>query len=80
MQAGDTARGAKTQRLEERIQSARTLSAPILREASAVWRSPTRISPAAIRQSLMRNAGLEVHIDAAGNIIGRRAGTIRACP
>jgi N-carbamoyl-L-amino-acid hydrolase len=30
--------------------------------------------------SLMREAGLEVHIDAAGNIIGRRAGTDAALP
>src|SRR6187431_2076706 len=78
--AGHTGPRAKPQRLEERIQALGRFGANPAGGVSRLAFSNEDIAGRAYITSLMRSAGLEVHIDAAGNIIGRRAGTDPGLP
>ena len=79
-QAGDTGPRAKAQRLEQRIHALGRFGANPGGGVSRVAFSDADIAGREYITSLMRGAGLEVRIDAAGNIIGRRAGTDPALP
>jgi N-carbamoyl-L-amino-acid hydrolase len=79
-QAGDTGARAKTQRLEQRISALGRFGANPAGGVSRVAFSDADIAGRQYIMSLMRDAGLEVRIDTAGNIIGRRAGTDPALP
>jgi N-carbamoyl-L-amino-acid hydrolase len=80
VQAGDTGPRAKPQRLEERIQALGRFGANPAGGVSRVAFSDADVAGRKYVMSLMRSAGLEVRIDAAGNIIGRRAGTDPGLP
>lgn len=71
---------ANAERLEQRIQALGHFGANPAGGVSRVAFSAADIAGRAYITSLMRDAGLEVRIDAAGNIIGRRAGTEPALP
>ncbi len=71
---------ADARRLEERIQTLARFGANPEGGVSRVAFSEADIAGREYIQSLMRGAGLEVRIDAAGNLIGRRAGTDPALP
>ena len=71
---------ANAQRLEQRINALGRFGANPEGGVSRVAFSTADIAGREYIQSLMRDAGLEVQIDAAGNIIGRRAGTDPALP
>src|SRR5262245_46951251 len=77
---GDTAPRAKAERLEQRIQTLGRFGANPAGGVSRVAFSDADVAGRDYIMSLMRGAGLEVRIDAAGNIIGRRAGTDPALP
>jgi N-carbamoyl-L-amino-acid hydrolase len=72
---GDTAPRANTQRLEQRIHALGRFGTNPAGGVSRVAFSDADVAGRDYIMSLMRDAGLEVRIDAAGNIIGRRAGT-----
>src|SRR5687768_18529816 len=78
--AGGTGPRAKAQRLEQRIHALGRFGANPAGGVSRVAFSDADIAGREYITSLMRGAGLEVRIDAAGNIIGRRAGTDPALP
>jgi len=71
---------AKSERLEQRIHALGRFGANPAGGVSRVAFSAADIAGRAYITSLMRDAGLEVRIDPAGNIIGRRAGTDPALP
>ena len=78
--ARDTGPRANAQRLEQRIHALGRFGANPAGGVSRVAFSGADIAGREYITSLMRDAGLEVRIDAAGNIIGRRAGTNPALP
>jgi beta-ureidopropionase / N-carbamoyl-L-amino-acid hydrolase len=71
---------ANAQRLEQRIQALGRFGANPTGGVSRVAFSAADIAGREYITALMRAAGLEVRIDTAGNIIGRRAGTDPALP
>lgn len=71
---------ADVRRLEERIQALGRFGANPEGGVSRVAFSEADIAGREYILSLMRGAGLEVRVDAAGNLIGRRAGTDSALP
>lgn len=77
---GDSKPRAKAERLEQRIRALGHFGANPAGGVSRVAFSAADIAGREYITSLMRGAGLEVRIDAAGNIIGRRAGTDPALP
>jgi N-carbamoyl-L-amino-acid hydrolase len=79
-QEGDSKPRAKAERLEQRIHALGHFGANPAGGVSRVAFSAADITGREYITSLMRDAGLEVRIDAAGNIIGRRAGTDPALP
>jgi len=79
-QEGDSKPRAKAERLEQRIHALGHFGANPAGGVSRVAFSAADIAGREYITSLMRDAGLEVRIDAAGNIIGRRAGTDPALP
>jgi N-carbamoyl-L-amino-acid hydrolase len=78
--AADTLPRADAQRLERRIQELGRFGANPEGGVSRVAFSPADIAGRGYIQALMRDAGLEVRVDAAGNIIGRRRGTDARLP
>src|SRR5262245_55622971 len=79
-QAGDATPRSKAERLEQRIHALGRFGANPAGGVSRVAFSDADIDGRDYITALMRGAGLEVRIDAAGNIIGRRAGTDPALP
>jgi N-carbamoyl-L-amino-acid hydrolase len=73
--AADSLPQADVGRLERRIQELGRSGANPEGGVSRVAFSEADIAGRAYVKSLMQDAGLEVRVDAAGNIIGRRAGT-----
>jgi N-carbamoyl-L-amino-acid hydrolase len=73
--AGDDIPRAKAERLEQRIQALGQFGANPAGGVSRVAFSDADIAGREYIMSLMRDAGLQVRIDTAGNIIGRREGT-----
>jgi N-carbamoyl-L-amino-acid hydrolase len=71
---------ANAQRLEQRIHALGRFGANPAGGVSRVAFSDADIAGREYITSLMRGAGLEVRVDAAGNIIGRRAGTDPSLP
>lgn len=71
---------SSAQRLEQRLQALGRFGANPAGGVSRVAFSESDLAGRAYVMSLMREAGLEVRLDAAGNIIGRRAGTDPALP
>ncbi|MGH8243108.1 MAG: Zn-dependent hydrolase [Steroidobacteraceae bacterium] len=71
---------ADARRLEERIQALGRFGANPEGGVSRVAFSEADIAGREYIQSLMRGAGLAVRVDAAGNLIGRRAGTDPSLP
>jgi beta-ureidopropionase / N-carbamoyl-L-amino-acid hydrolase len=71
---------ANAQRLEQRIHALGRFGANPGGGVSRVAFSQADIAGREYVKSLMREAGLEVRVDTAGNIIGRRAGTDPALP
>jgi N-carbamoyl-L-amino-acid hydrolase len=80
VQTGDPGPRANAQRLDQRIHALGRFGANPAGGVSRVAFSDADIAGRAYITSLMRGAGLEVRIDTAGNIIGRRAGTDPALP
>jgi N-carbamoyl-L-amino-acid hydrolase len=78
--AGDDVPRARAQRLEQRIQALGQFGANPGGGVSRVAFSDADIAGREYIMSLMRDAGLQVRIDTAGNIIGRRAGTDPTLP
>jgi N-carbamoyl-L-amino-acid hydrolase len=79
-QSDGTVPRANTQRLEQRIQALGRFGANPEGGVSRVAFSQADLAGREYVMSLMRDAGLDVRIDAAGNIDGRRAGTDPALP
>ena len=77
---GGTDPRSSTQRLEQRLHALGRFGANPAGGVSRVAFSEPDLAGRQYVMSLMREAGLEVRIDAAGNIIGRRAGTDPALP
>ena len=71
---------SSAQRLEQRLQALGRFGANPAGGVSRVAFSEPDLAGRDYVMSLMREAGLEVRIDAAGNIIGRRAGTDPTLP
>ncbi|MGH8224264.1 MAG: Zn-dependent hydrolase, partial [Woeseiaceae bacterium] len=71
---------ADARRLEERIQALGRFGANPEGGVSRVAFSEVDVAGREYIRSLMRGAGLAVRVDAAGNLIGRRAGTDPALP
>jgi N-carbamoyl-L-amino-acid hydrolase len=71
---------ADAQRLERRIQELGRFGANPEGGVSRVAFSPADVAGREYIQALMRGAGLEVRVDTAGNIIGRRPGTDASLP
>ena len=78
--SGDTGLRASAQRLEQRLQALGRFGANPEGGVSRVAFSEADLAGREYVKSLMREAGLDVRIDAAGNIIGRRAGTDPTLP
>jgi N-carbamoyl-L-amino-acid hydrolase len=78
--AGDDVPRAKAPRLEQRIQALGRFGANPAGGVSRVAFSDADIAGREYVMSLMRDAGLQVRTDTAGNIIGRRAGTDPTLP
>jgi N-carbamoyl-L-amino-acid hydrolase len=78
--AGDDIPRANAQRLEQRIQALGQFGAHPAGGVSRVAFSDADLAGREYVMSLMRDAGLQVRIDTAGNIIGRRAGTDPTLP
>jgi beta-ureidopropionase / N-carbamoyl-L-amino-acid hydrolase len=78
--AGDKVPRAKAQRLEQRIRALGQFGANPAGGVSRVAFSDADLAGRKYVISLMRDAGLQVRIDTAGNIIGRRAGTDPTLP
>src|SRR5262245_55445810 len=78
--AGDSDPRADAQRLERRIGELGRFGANPGGGVSRVAFSAADIAGREYIKGLMRSAGLEVRVDAAGNIIGRRDGTDPALP
>ena len=79
--AADGLPRADAARLERRIHELGRFGANPEGGVSRVAFSAADIAGREYVKSLMRDAGLEVRVDAAGNIIGRRAGHgLRRCP
>jgi beta-ureidopropionase / N-carbamoyl-L-amino-acid hydrolase len=79
-ESGDAGSRASAQRLEQRLQALGRFGANQAGGVSRVAFSQADLAGREYIMSLMREAGLEVRIDAAGNIIGRRAGTDATLP
>ena len=79
-ESGDAGSRASAQRLEQRLQALGRFGANPAGGVSRVAFSQADLAGREYIMSLMREAGLEVRIDAAGNIIGRRAGTDATLP
>lgn len=77
---GDTGPRANPLRLEQRIQALGRFGANPEGGVSRVAFSEADIAGREYIVSLMRGAGLEVRIDTAGNVIGRRAGSDPTLP
>ncbi len=71
---------ANVERIEERITALSAFGANPEGGVSRVAFSTADIAGREYIKSLMRDAGLEVRVDTAGNIIGRRAGTDPSLP
>jgi beta-ureidopropionase / N-carbamoyl-L-amino-acid hydrolase len=71
---------SSAQRLEQRLQALGRFGTNPAGGVSRVAFSKADLAGRDYVMSLMREAGLEVRLDAAGNIIGRRAGTDPALP
>jgi N-carbamoyl-L-amino-acid hydrolase len=71
---------ANAERIEERIKALSAFGANPEGGVSRVAFSAADIAGREYIKSLMRDAGLEVRVDTAGNIIGRRAGTDPSLP
>jgi N-carbamoyl-L-amino-acid hydrolase len=78
--AADMPPRADAQRLERRIQELGRFGANPEGGVSRVAFSPADVAGREYIQALMRGAGLEVRVDTAGNIIGRRPGTDASLP
>jgi beta-ureidopropionase / N-carbamoyl-L-amino-acid hydrolase len=78
--AADTLPRADAVRLERRIQELGRFGANPEGGVSRVAFSAADIAGREYVKSLMRDAGLEVRVDAAGNIVGRRAGLDASLP
>ena len=78
--AEETLPRADASRLEARIQALGRFGANPEGGVSRVAFSAADIAGREFVKSLMRDAGLEVRVDAAGNILGRRAGTDPSLP
>jgi N-carbamoyl-L-amino-acid hydrolase len=79
-QTADTGPRANVQRLEQRIHALGRFGANPAGGVSRVAFSDADIAGRDYIASLMRGAGLEVRVDTAGNVVGRRAGTDPALP
>ena len=79
-ETGDNGPRSSAQRLEQRLQALGRFGANPAGGVSRVAFSEADLAGREYVMSLMREAGLEVRIDAAGNIIGRRVGTDPALP
>ena len=78
--ADDALPRADAARLERRIEALGRFGANPQGGVSRVAFGPADIAGREYVQSLMREAGLDVRVDAAGNVIGRRAGTDPSLP
>lgn len=78
--AADTLPRADAARLERRIQELGRFGANPEGGVSRVAFSAADIAGREYVKTLMRDAGLEVRVDAAGNIVGRRAGSDASLP
>jgi N-carbamoyl-L-amino-acid hydrolase len=78
--AADTLPRADAVRLERRIQELGRFGANPEGGVSRVAFSAADIAGREYVKSLMRDAGLDVRVDAAGNIVGRRAGSDASLP
>jgi N-carbamoyl-L-amino-acid hydrolase len=77
---GDNVPRAKAQRLEQRIEALGHFGANPAGGVSRVAFSDADVGGREYIMSLMRDVGLQVRIDTAGNIIGRREGTDATLP
>ncbi len=80
VRADDALPRADAARLERQIEALGRFGANPQGGVSRVAFSPADIAGREYVRSLMREAGLDVRVDAAGNIIGRRAGTDPSLP
>jgi len=71
---------ASAERMEQRIQALSRFGANPEGGVSRVAFSKADLEGRRYIMALMQDAGLEVHVDTAGNIIGRRAGSENALP
>jgi len=78
--AASPAPAASAERIEQRITALSAFGANPQGGVSRVAFSAADIAGREYIKGLMRDAGLEVRVDTAGNIIGRRAGSDRSLP